>query len=380
MAKQRDRQGLRPVQDVVGRLRFDATFDVRRFVVGYEERFAGVREAPLAEFLAGDNEIPWHRIFFIKAGELIVWDRRARIDLVFGSGDSPAADHAAIARACAPAPVAAPAPTRRGKLRAGPAVFEARPCFRFDPSRGAWLPVAATGLHEARAEALQVATYNVLFDLYEPEQLYSEARGPACAELLREREADIVALQEVTPRLWAELLAAPWLREGYYVSEGPDAAGLQPYGQVLLSRWPLALELHEFSARKRLVVGRLSLAGRRLAVAAVHLTSNRKADADDRRAEQLAVLVERLARADVDDALVLGDLNFGDGEEDQQLARAGLVDVWREVHPHHPGFTFDPEANPLARLASRTGKAARFDRAAALAGGGAGADRGHAVR
>ncbi|MCY1071482.1 RNA repair domain-containing protein [Nannocystis sp. RBIL2] len=363
MAKQRDRQGLRPVQDVVGRLRFDATFDVRRFVVGYEERFAGVREAPLAEFLAGDNEIPWHRIFFIKAGELIVWDRRARIDLVFGSGDSPAADHAAIARACAPAPVAAPAPTRRSKPRPGPAVFETRPCFRFDPSRGAWLPVAATGLHEARVEALQVATYNVLFDLYEPEQLYSEARAPACAELLREREADIVALQEVTPRLWTELLTAPWLRESYYVSAGPDAEGLQPYGQVLLSRWPLALELHEFSARKRLVVGRLALAGRRLAVAAVHLTSNRKADADDRRAEQLAVLVERLGRADVDDALVLGDLNFGDGEEDQQLARAGLVDVWREVHPHHPGFTFDPEANPLARLASRTGRAARFDRA-----------------
>ncbi|PCC69260.1 Poly(A) polymerase central domain-containing protein [Nannocystis exedens] len=365
MAKQRDKQGLRPVQDVVGRLRFDATFDVRRFVVGYEERFAGVREAPLADFFAGDNEIPWHRIFFIKAGELIVWDRRSRIDLVFGSGDSPAPDHAAIARACAPAPVAAPTPTptRRSKARTGPALFVTRPCFRFDPLRGAWLPVATAGLHEARVEALQVATYNVLFDLYEPEQLYSEARAPVCSELLRERDADIIALQEVTPRLWAELLAAPWLRAGYYVSEGPDAEGLQPYGQVLLSRWPLALELHEFSARKRLVVGRLSLAGRRLAVAAVHLTSNRKADADDRRAEQLAVLVERLGRADVDDALVLGDLNFGDGEEDQQLARAGLVDVWREVHPHHPGFTFDPQANPLAALATRTGKAARFDRA-----------------
>jgi len=119
MAKQRDKQGLRPVQDVVGRLRFDPAFDVRRFVVGYEERFAGVREAPLADFLAGDNEIPWHRIFFIKAGELVVWDRRARIDLVFGSGDSAAPDHPAIARACAPAPTSAPAPTtRRGKSRA----------------------------------------------------------------------------------------------------------------------------------------------------------------------------------------------------------------------------------------------------------------------
>ncbi|MBZ5713880.1 RNA repair domain-containing protein [Nannocystis pusilla] len=365
MAKQRDRQGLRPVQDVVGRLRFDPVFDARRFVVGYEERFAGVREAPLADFLAGDNEIPWHRIFFIKAGELVVWDRRARIDLVFGSGDSAAADHPAIARACAPAPTVAPAPAaRRGKARAGaaPAAFTTRPCWRYEPTRGAWLPVAAAGLAEARVESLQVATYNVLFDLYEPEQLYSERRTPACLELLRERDADVIALQEVTPTLWAALLAAPWVQANYHVSEGPDAEGLVPYGQVLLSRWPLAVEVHAFSPRKRLVVGRLALAGRRLAIAAVHLTSNRHDDADRRRAEQLGVLAERLARADVDDALVLGDLNFGDGEEDAQMARAGLVDVWREVHPHHPGFTFDPVANPLAALATRSGRAARFDR------------------
>lgn len=365
MAKQREKRGLRPVQDVVGRIRFDPAFDVRRFVVGYEERFAGVREGQLADFVAGDNEIPWHRIVVIKAGELVVWDRRARIDLVFGSGDSPAADLAAIARACVPTPAPAAAPVeRRGRARAAApaAAFVARPSYLFDPVRGGWAEVETSGLAEAGVEALQVATYNVLFDLHDPEQLYSERRVPVCLELLRERDADIIALQEVTPGLWATVLATDWVREGYYVSEGPGADGLEPYGQVLLSRWPLALELHAFGPRKRLVVGRLALAGRRLAVAAVHLTSNRRDDADDRRAAQLAVLGERLGRGDVDDALVLGDLNFGDGEEDEQLARAGFVDAWRAVHPHHPGFTFDPQANPLAALATRSGRAARFDR------------------
>jgi len=55
MARSRDKtgparpdRGLRPVQDVIGRIRFDAALDVARFTVGYEERFAGVREAPLA--------------------------------------------------------------------------------------------------------------------------------------------------------------------------------------------------------------------------------------------------------------------------------------------------------------------------------------------
>lgn len=361
MAKQRERRGLRPVQDVVGRLRFDPSFDARRFVVGYEERFAGVREAPLADFLAGDNEIPWHRIFYIKAGELVVWDRRARIDLVFGSGDSPAADHAAIARACAPAAPPAPA-ARRGKSRLAPGGFVARPCYRFDPARGAWAPVATPGLAEVRAESLQVATYNVLCDLYDAEHIYTDLRTPACLELLRERDADFLALQEVNPAFWAALLAAPWVRAGYYVSEGPDAEALDPYGQAILSRWPLALELQALSARKRLLIGRLALGGRRLAVAAVHLSSSRKEDASERRAEQLGHLFARLGRPDVDDALILGDLNFGDGDENEPLARAGFVDAWQAVHPHHPGFTFDPVANSLAGFISRSGRGARFDR------------------
>ena len=58
-------------------------------------------------------------------------------------------------------------------------------------------------------------------------------------------------------------MAEPWVRERYYMSSGPDAGDLDPYGQALLSRWPLALELHPLSAKKRLLVGRLSLGGRR---------------------------------------------------------------------------------------------------------------------
>ena len=360
MATRRERQGLRPVQDVVGRLRYDVGFDAARFSVGYEDRFGGVREAPLLDFL-GASEIPWHRITQVKAGPLVVWDRRARIDLVFGSGDSAAADHPAILRACAPEAPRAPAP-EKPRRAAAPGAFAPRPCFGFDAGRGAWTEVRGEGLHVAEAEAIAVATYNVLMDLHETEKIYSERRTRVCLELLRSSEADVIALQEVTPRLWRELLAEPWVRERYYVSSGPDAEDLDPYGQALLSRWPLALELHAFSAKKRLLVGRLALGGRAVLFAAVHLTSNYKGEADDRRAEQLAVLFERLGRADVADAVLLGDFNFGDDEENAQLAAAGLVDAWTTVHPHHPGFTFDPVRNPLAAIMSRTGRAARFDR------------------
>ncbi|HEY0133624.1 MAG TPA: RNA repair domain-containing protein, partial [Nannocystis sp.] len=346
------------MQDVIGRIRFDAALDVSRFTVGYEERFAGVREAPLAGVL-GEGEVPWHRIWFIKAGSLVVWDRRERIDLILGSGASPAADLAAVQRACAPEPAPVVTATR-SKAGAG-ARFVPQPCFRFDRMLGEWVAHDTVDAAVVAPESLQVVTYNVLFDLYEAEHIYSEQRRVACIELLRAREADIIALQEVTPQLWAQLLATPWVQDAYYVSAGPDAGGLVPYGQALLSRWPLALEVHAFSAQKRLLVGRLALAGRSLAVAAVHLTSNHKADALDKRREQLDVLTQWLAR-EPGDALVLGDFNFGDGDENPRLAAAGLVDAWQAVHPHHPGFTFDPVANPLAALNSRTGNAARYDR------------------
>lgn len=372
MAKPRDKQGpqrrpergLRPVQDVVGRIRHDPTFDASRFTVGYEERFAGLREAPLKEFV-GEGEIPWHRLWTVKAGDLIVWDRKNRIDLVFGSGDSDAPDLAAIARACAPVEAPPPPPTKRRAGAPAPIAepaFVARPCFRFDASRGAWLPVTSATLAEVHVEALQVVTYNVLFDLYMPEKIYSERRAAECRDLLANQDADIVALQEVTPWFWAALLAEPWVRERYCVSDDPVAAGLVPYGQALLSRWPLALEVHSFSAQKRLLLGRLGLNGRTTAVAAVHLTSNYKQDAEERRREQLAVLANRIRRGDITDAIVLGDLNFGDGDENSQLAATGLVDAWQSVHPHHPGFTFDPVANPLAAVMSKSGRASRLDR------------------
>ena len=368
MAKPRDKRGptprpdrgLRPVQDVIGRIRFDAALDVSRFTVGYEERFAGVREAPLAGVL-GEGEVPWHRLWFIKAGSLVVWDRRERIDLILGSGASPAADLAAVQRACAPEPAPIVAPVRSARAGGAAAKFVPQPCFRFDRTLGGWVAHDAVVAPAVAPESLQVVTYNVLFDLHETEHIYSERRRAACIALLRTRDAHIIALQEVTPQLWEQLLATPWVQDGYYVSTGPDAAGLVPYGQALLSRWPLALEVHAFSSQKRLLVGRLALAGRSVAVAAVHLTSNHKADAVDKRREQLEVLRQWLTR-EAGDALVLGDFNFGDGDENLHLAAAGLVDAWQAVNPHHPGFTFDPVANPLAALNSRSGTAARYDR------------------
>lgn len=82
---------LRPAADVMSRLRWDDSMDSSDFVVGYEDRFAGIMEKELAEWKSEQTDeefIPQHRIAYFKrrSDGVVVWDRAARVDLVFGSG------------------------------------------------------------------------------------------------------------------------------------------------------------------------------------------------------------------------------------------------------------------------------------------------------
>jgi poly(A) polymerase Pap1/uncharacterized protein (UPF0248 family)/exonuclease III len=86
---------LRPAQDIISRIHWDPALSVDDFVIGYEDRFVGVKEISLAKWKSeqtDDEFIPRHRIVWVKrVGERegIVWDRRSKVDLIFGSGVSP---------------------------------------------------------------------------------------------------------------------------------------------------------------------------------------------------------------------------------------------------------------------------------------------------
>lgn len=81
----------RPAVDVMNRLRWDDNMDSGDFLVGYEDRFAGIKEKVLREWKSeqtDDEFIPQHRIAYFRrrSDGVVVWDRAARIDLLFGSG------------------------------------------------------------------------------------------------------------------------------------------------------------------------------------------------------------------------------------------------------------------------------------------------------
>lgn len=83
---------LRPMHDVMNRLRHDSSFDVSDYIIGYVDRHLGPMEKALEDWsVAGVEEeefIPRHRVMYFKriSDDHIVWDREKRIDEIFGSG------------------------------------------------------------------------------------------------------------------------------------------------------------------------------------------------------------------------------------------------------------------------------------------------------
>jgi uncharacterized protein (UPF0248 family) len=85
---------LRPIQDVISRLRWDSSYSEDDYVIGYEDRFVGIKEINLTDWKNEQTDlefIPSHRIVWVRkkgdGGEKI-WDRRTRFDALFGSGNT----------------------------------------------------------------------------------------------------------------------------------------------------------------------------------------------------------------------------------------------------------------------------------------------------
>ena len=93
----RKKPPMKTASDVISRIQWDEELSPKDFVVGYLDRFIGIMEKSFTDFswedLASvdhfvDLAIPRHRIQYFKYRGEIVWDKRERIDRVFGSTGS----------------------------------------------------------------------------------------------------------------------------------------------------------------------------------------------------------------------------------------------------------------------------------------------------
>lgn len=327
--------------EIYNRICWDERLDKNAFAIGYIDRMRpeGFREKDLIDWQP-EGDIPWHRIIYFKCAGERVWDRERRLDAF--------ADDSLPAEAWAQEGVFAVAL---------PVLWAQAPTYKY--ADGQWTEQPAPSIAPA-PERLRVASWNLLCDQYLPEQIYTEARH---AEILRQLEAldaDIVALQEVTPAFWEKLCQCGWAKARYYLSESPRAESFAPQNIAVLSKHPFALEEGRFSPHKRVLQASFGWSDRPLHLAAVHLTSNRSQRAPQQRPRQLSTALSHLSYKD-GARLVLGDFNDADTALAEPLAKQGYQDLWLKHQPQRDGISFDTRQNPLAALMSLSGIPSRLD-------------------
>ncbi|KDN84871.1 RNA repair domain-containing protein [Kitasatospora cheerisanensis] len=324
---------MRPIEQICRRIRWDDRFDPARFVLGVRQRDDRIKSVPLESFTAA-GEVPWHRVRRVEADGQVVWDRDTGTDLL---------DTTTAGRRTAP--------------RGLPAPFFTPSTPHAWTDRG-WRPAVAEPA--LPPEELRVVTWNTLWDRYDAERIHTARRRPLLLAELEAADADLIALQEVEPALVKQLLAQPWVRDGYTLGADPFAREIDGHGLLLLSRLPvLEAGRHALGPHKAVTAIAVRTAAGPLTVAAVHLSSDHSADGAGRRRAELAELATGFAAVE-GELLVLGDFNDSTSAPADAL---GLRDAWTELHgPEDRTPTFDPVANPLAAVSSLTGRAGRLDR------------------
>lgn len=209
---------------------------------------------------------------------------------------------------------------------------------------------------------LRLATLNCLHDQTLPEVLHHEVRHAAICRELRELEADVIGLNEVTRSLLERLLSEPWVRDSYTVSAVPDdercshvSAVLDGcFGNMLLSKVaPISVEyLGQPGDGRHAHVMTLGLCAPqsrtplRLSVCSVHLTASPWL-MEGRRQSQLRqhalALATEAGSGSVDASVLMGDFNFH-----REAENASIPEGWGEVPAVvEAGATWDYARNPM---------------------------------
>jgi endonuclease/exonuclease/phosphatase family metal-dependent hydrolase len=191
---------------------------------------------------------------------------------------------------------------------------------------------------------LVVVSWNVLADADERDR-----RLPVLLKNLHDAGADVIAVQEATTWFVNALVSEPWAKDFKRVSgdnEQPFPGGLAVFTKLPLVRSQV-VALPTAMRRRGLVVELTSALGP-LSFGVVHLDSYLE-DGPMRGQQLRAMGVALQAR---EDAVLLGDFNFGDGTPEAAQIPAGFIDAWLHLHANKPGFTRDIERSPMAKRGS----------------------------
>ncbi|CAK9075273.1 unnamed protein product [Durusdinium trenchii] len=263
--------------------------------------------------------------------------------------------------------------------------------FHFDFTANQWMPASpradsggtTSDASGSAVQTLRVATLNVLADCFPwavELMICSEDRRRALVTWqsdqtarrrtssppslkvveMAELDATVLGLNEVTPGLLAALLAEPFVRQSYWVSQ---LTMDQTHGCVLFSKIPFVVVLQKQVTETRPKKQRKVVIGvfedkdaAPFAVVSQHTQAHQSEENLQLRKLQIrnacAAAVEALG-TDADHAafVLMGDLNFHYLCEDSTILENHLLDLWAESHFDEgsgtidEGYTYDSQTN-----------------------------------
>ena len=218
-------------------------------------------------------------------------------------------------------------------------------------------------LGDLEIERLTVMSMNVLFDHFDKELIHTEKRYPLMLELMEHINADVFAFQEVTSVFLKYLVKSPFvINNNYYISEIPAGSTCDPYGNMIISKYPFAMEMCRYSPTKRVIAGFWKVNKRIFGLPVVHLISN-QGGGPKRREKEMQVIWKHMSRV-ADEILIVGDFNFREGDENGNSVTQEnkMIDVWKHIFPNDLGTTFNPKENMICKATSEKGLPFRYDR------------------
>lgn len=212
-------------------------------------------------------------------------------------------------------------------------------------------------------EDTQRATISLLTFKISADPRHADQRFSKIMELLRDSDADVIALQEAPNAFFDVLETQEWTQKYQVCTTTRDGLWYAPGGQFVLSKFPIE-ESKDFmlpsDEARSLVWIYLRLNGRRLAVATTHLEAG--PNEDDLRGQQLDTIFKAFDAAD--DYILLGNFAIGDEPAplNEQIERR-FADAWRRLRPADPGHTLDFARNaPLRASKTKERNGRRADR------------------
>lgn len=215
---------------------------------------------------------------------------------------------------------------------------------------------------EKGARHITAATLNILaecFPWFVRLAICSEQRFAALLTVLKQLDADVVGLNEVTPVALQLILSSPFVRDNYYASDNPHISNLSipgKHGCLLLSRLPFkSLTLLHCPAKPHYRPAVCGVVNHQhdIAFCSLHTMAYQTEKTRRDRAFQIQSTMAA-AKKVCASVVVMGDLNMHELGEDALLIQDTdkILDLWTETHcdakgQEDDGFTFDPSTNSM---------------------------------